>query len=147
MNKASLLFLSLSMVVMAKPSLKTSVVDKSQYEVNTNIVDDTSRKENNDENTTMIIKDERQKEGSVITADDTPIKNKPVFDKEVPTEVDVALEEVEVKPKRKVVSSHDEIKNSYTGGSKIRSGYNKNIIEEIRKSVPHGDDSKFHGGD
>jgi hypothetical protein len=128
---------------MAKPTLKNSVPDQSKYaEVNTDISQDSI-----DINTTVTI--------NPVTIDPvtTPVKTEAVSEKKSPLfeknldEPNISLDEVEIKPKRKVVSSHDEIKNSYTGGSKIRSGYNKNVIEEIRKSVPHGDDSKFHGGD
>lgn len=101
-------------------SLKTAVEDKSIYGQESLTENEVSIKKEND--TEPTIK--------------TPNLTK---------KVDI-LEEV-TEQESKVVSTHEKFKKEFKGGNKINVGYNKNLLDTLKKTIPEGAHERKGGGD
>lgn len=105
-------------------SLKTAVEDKSIYGQET-LTDKVSENE-------VLSKKEDNNEPTIKTPNLTK-------------KVDI-LEEV-TEQESKAVSTHEKFKKEFKGGNKINVGYNRNLLDTLKKTIPEGAHERKGGGD
>lgn len=119
-----ILLLIFSTAFAKRISLKTAVEDKSIYgqESNINEIKDSSNDLNKSEQTSLIKTPKLPKK-----------------------DVDI-LEEV-TEQESKSISTHEKFKKEFKGGNKINVGYNKNLLDTLKSTIPNGAQERKGGGD